>query len=262
MNHKLAKQIKECFPKHIAYGITKNTNEKYWNLGYRTLIVAVFPYYYQKNTKIFSKYASVYDYHIVVKEEVEKIFKPLGVEYLCFTDVSPFAEKELSEELGLGEIGRHNLLLTPQYSSFVFIGEILLKDELPEHKIVSPKLCTGCNCCVKACPTGALTGGFQREKCLSYLTQKKNLTEEEEKLLRQSDTVWGCDLCQLACPLTKTAACTPISKFQEPVLKLDKETILKLEDDVFRETYREFAFAYKGVEILKRNVRLTDEKQI
>ncbi len=262
MNLNLSQRLEQSIPSYISYGVMPNPNQKYRNRGYRTLIVAVFPYYYPQNTRVFSKYCSVYDYHIVVEEEIDRIFQPLGVEYLCMTDVSPFAEKVLAEELGLGQIGRHNLLLTEAYGSFVFIGEVLLKEELPERRFPKVELCTHCNRCVNACPTQALKEHFTREKCLSYLTQKKTLTPLEETILKQADCIWGCDICQLACPVSRRAAVSQIEKFQTPILDLTPEKILSLTEEEFKEQYREFAFCYKGLEILKRNVRLIYESEI
>ena len=259
MNLQLAKQIAERVPSHLSYGVTKNTNQKYLKQGYRTIIVAVFPYYCGSENELFSKYCTVYDYHKVVKDEFDRIFSPLGVDYLSFADISPFGEKQLAQSLGLGEIGEHNLLLTEEYGSFVFLGEVLLKEELPEKRGNFPKLCTHCGNCRKACPTNALQDGFERGKCLSYLSQKKELSEEEKALYRQSKLAWGCDICQLACPASQTAKKTPIEAFWQASLTLTKEEILTLSEEEFQKKYQDYAFAYKGVEILRRNVRLQDE---
>ena len=90
MNQTLARQIENAFPKWIRYGMMPNPNMKYHKQGYRTLIVAVFPYSYPQKTTAFSKYASIPDYHRVVKEELAAIFDQIGVEYVSFTDISPF----------------------------------------------------------------------------------------------------------------------------------------------------------------------------
>ena len=259
MNLKLSKQIAESFPDYLSYGVTKNTNPKYLKQGYRTLIVAVFPYYCAGENELFSKYCTVYDYHKVVKDEFDRIFAPLGVEYLSFTDISPFREKQLAESLGLGEIGEHNLLLTEKYGSFVFLGEVLLKEELPEKTGSFPKLCTHCGNCKKACPTNALENGFERGKCLSFLSQKKQLTDEEEALYVKSKLAWGCDICQFACPVNQKVQKTPIDAFKQASLTLTKEEILALSEEEFQAKYQDYAFAYKGIEILRRNVRLQDE---
>lgn len=260
MNQLLAQQIEKAFPDWISYGVMPNPNQKYQKQGYRTLIVAVFPYYYPENTRYVSKYASVPDYHRVVKEELDRIFSSVGVEYLSFTDISPFREKKLAEELGLGQIGKHNLLLTKKYGSFVFIGEVLLKEELPLRKHEPISLCTGCDACKQACPTNALENGFCKTSCLSFLTQKKELSQEEEKLLQKGNTLWGCDLCQLVCPVNQKAELTGIKAFQRPVLELSLEELSFMTEEMFQEQYRDFAFCYKGAQILKRNVRLLDEK--
>lgn len=254
-------KLRKNFPNYINYAITKNFNKKLLSLGYKSLVVAVFPYFYAKNTTLFSKYASINDYHNVIKYLFEKIFSNLGIEYKVFTDISPFSEKELAQKLGLGYIGKNNLLLTENYSSFVFIGEVAVKADLEEF-IHLPKAdtCKNCKLCINACPTNALDNGFNKEKCLSYLTQKKNITIDEEKLLSKGNLVWGCDICQNACPLTKNAQITNIVEFQSPILDISKEKILDLDEKSFQNEYKSFAFAYKGIEILKRNVRIIDAK--
>ena len=247
---------------HFKFAITKNYNEKLLSEGYKSLIVAVFPYFYPEKTELFSKYCSIYDYHTVIKEEFDKLIPLLtdslgtACEYKIFADISPFPEKKLAESLSLGEIGKHNLLLTKKYSSFVFIGEAAIKAYLPETKFNFEKICMGCGECVRACPTGALTGGFNKEKCLSCITQKRKLTLEQELLLKNTQCVFGCDICQLACPITKNAQKTKIEKFKKPILDLTKEMILNMDNQEFSKKYHEFAFAYKGIEILKRNINL------
>jgi len=240
---------------NFKFAIIKNRNGKLLAQGYKSLIVAVFPYFYPEKTELFSKYASIYDYHTVIKEEFEEFLSSLSYEYKIFADISPFNEKKLAEDLGLGEIGRHGILITKEFSSFVFIGEAAIRAELPELIYPKEKICTGCNKCIKACPTGALDGGFNKEKCLSYITQKKKLSPDQELLLKKTKCIWGCDICQLACPITKKARITNISKFKKPILDLTSYMLMEMDDAGFRERYQEFAFAYKGVELLQRNVK-------
>ena len=254
--NKILRRLEEAFPSYIKYGIKKNDNEKYLNMGYRYIIVAVFPYYYEGDTALFSKYCSIPDYHTVVKEEFEKILSPVFPEYKIMADISPFKEKLMAEELGLGEIGENNLLLTKDYGSYVFIGEALIKEELPELCHKKEKICLHCGKCVKSCPNDALKKGFEREKCLSHLSQKKNLSDEEKKLLKNASVIFGCDICQTSCPVNKNAKITSIEKFKKPVLELSEEKILSISEDEFQKDYGEFAFSYKGSEILKRNVRI------
>ena len=82
-----------------------------------------------------------------------------------------------------------------------------------------PRGCEDCGRCKTACPTGILRG--EGKDCLSAITQKKGeLTHEEERLILENNTVWGCDACQSCCPYTIRAKArgtvyTPIPYFKE-----------------------------------------------
>ena len=250
------KKLEENFMPGIKYGIKKNDNKKYLDMGYRWIIAAVFPYYNGGDTALFSKYCSIPDYHTVLKEEFDKILKPIFKDYKIMADISPFKEKILAQSLGLGEIGENNLLLTKDYGSYVFIAEALIKEELCELSHEKENICLHCGNCKKACPNNALKDGFIREKCLSYLTQKKNISDSEEELLKNASVIFGCDICQTSCPVNKNAKKTFIEKFKENSLSLTKEEILLINEEEFSEKYKDYAFCYKGAEILKRNVRI------
>ncbi len=256
---KMEKKLSEKFGSYIKYAIRKNDNKKYLAMGYRSMIVAVFPYFFEGETAPFSKYCSIPDYHTVVKEEFDKIIGDIFSDYKIMVDISPFKEKLIAQELGLGEIGDNNLLLTKEYGSYVFIGEALVKEDLDEKKYEPEKICTHCGACKKSCPVNALSEGFIKERCLSFLTQKKELSEEEKVLLKNASYIFGCDICQTSCPVNKNAKKTVIEKFKKPILSLPEEKILSITEEEFKERYGDFAFAYKGVEILKRNVRIINE---
>ena len=44
-------KLEKAFLPYIKYGITKNDNKKYLSMGYKSLIVAVFPYYRKENAE-------------------------------------------------------------------------------------------------------------------------------------------------------------------------------------------------------------------
>ena len=81
-------------------------------------------------TKIAS-YARNHDYHPVLKEMLGTMLEALRRQYpgltgRTFVDTAPLLEKQLAVEAGLGWIGRQSLLLTPQYGSYVLLGELVL----------------------------------------------------------------------------------------------------------------------------------------
>ncbi len=68
---------------------------------------------------------------------------------------SIISQKHAAQAAGLGTIGRHSLLITPEFGSMVWLGAILSNLELEEDPLLEP-LCDNCNLCVEACPANAL----------------------------------------------------------------------------------------------------------
>ncbi len=65
--------------------------------------------------------------------------------------------KHAAQAAGLGTIGRHSLLITPELGSMVWLGAVLCGAEL-EPDALRPPLCDGCGRCAAACPVHALDG--------------------------------------------------------------------------------------------------------
>ena len=146
--------------------------------GIQSILVGIHPYYSgDRPGRNLSLYAVVPDYHVTLMNMLERAAAELkalapGHVFLPFADNSPIREVDAACRAGLGVRGRNNLLITPRFGSFVFIGEILTT--LPFEGVESAcACCDGCGLCAAACPTSALSGSFKRERCLSYLTQKK-----------------------------------------------------------------------------------------
>lgn len=64
--------------------------------------------------------------------------------------------KHAAEAAGLGTIGRHSLLVTPQFGPRVRLGCVITEAALPPTPRIEESLCSGCNLCVEACPSKAL----------------------------------------------------------------------------------------------------------
>lgn len=224
-----------------------------------SIIMMTFPYLlpdeYYSNSNI-SKYAVPADYHPIVMTRLESAAEKLRAKYpeekfACFADNSPIPEVRAAVMSGIGVRGKNSLLITKEYGSFVFLGEIITTLKLePTPEAVTT--CIGCNRCVEACPGKTiLESGIIKEKCLSDITQRKGeLDETQIKMITDSCSAWGCDICQDVCPMNKGVSVTQIEEF-----------ISSAEGIVDENTSIEGrAFAWRGKAVIERNLKLRKEK--
>jgi len=222
-------------------------------------IAFIFPYF---NKSAFSgnisAYCAVADYHTVIGMQLKSICTDLsekfvGYSFVPFVDSSPVDEVDMAVKAGLGVKGKNSLLITPQYGSYVFIGEILTDMPLENTTCFENKGCLDCGLCRKACPGGAISCGVTTEKCASHISQKKgDLTAREIAILSRAHTVFGCDICQKVCPMNKN---------------ITRENNL-FNDDIFstvtaenvEKVYKSRPFGWRGLKVLQRNIEIYEKK--
>ncbi len=169
---------------------------------------------------IISRYAHGRDYHKELGYRLRRISRNLanvfpGDRFVPFTDATPLAERFFAQRAGLGFTGRHGLLITPGYGSWVFLGGVLSTRRFePAPEVLSSLRCpVQCRRCISSCPTGALLGEgrIDARKCISYLTIEHDGVIPVALRARMGAWIFGCDECQDACPLNAGARVT-----QEP----------------------------------------------
>lgn len=220
--------------------------------------VMLFPYYTPKeeNSNI-SVYTYSEDYHIIIKKYLGKVaefIKSKGdYKTEVFVDVSPYNDIELAFKAGLGVIGENKLLINDQYGTFHFIGYVITDMPLEESHPLENK-CLKCNKCINVCPTGTLKNN-DFTKCLSEITQKKGeLSENEKRLIKENNTAFGCDICQLVCPMNNFKI-TPLDDFkQNKITSIKKSDFEGLSNKEFKEKYKNRAFSWRGKQVLLRNL--------
>jgi epoxyqueuosine reductase len=227
-----------------------------------TVFIIAVPYLTPIRKSNLSAYAVCRDYHIFYKELFEDILPKLREKYpenrfFGFADDSPIDERLAAAVGGLGMIGDNGMLITEKYSSYVFLGEIITDMPISSAKALPVKHCEGCGKCREGCPMGE-TG-----QCLSATTQKKGELEESEKqaILRYG-SVWGCDICQSACPHTEKAIkrgtiYTEINFFKEQLVPyLTTADIDSMTDEEFAQR----AYSWRGRNTIRRNLELLESE--
>lgn len=208
----------------------------------KTIIMCAFPYKIKDEPpKFLSRYAAIPDYHTLCGnmlatacEKLLQIYPKNKFEYFC--DNSPLPEVHTAAMAGLGVKGENGLLITKEYGSFVFLGEIVTDLDIPSKDKYSE--CIHCGLCKQACPVN-----LDKTECLSNLSQKKQISDEDFKILKQNNILWGCDICQNVCPMNKTAKITNIQEFIDGYR--DKYVI---GEDTENRPYN-----WRGEEVIKRN---------
>ena len=215
----------------------------------------------QSNFK-FSNYAWGDDYHIVLKKKIFsllnwiKLFKK-DIKGLVCVDTAPVMDKVWAKNAGLGWLGKHTNLITTDYGSWVFLGELILDIDLEFDKPFIEDLCGTCTACIDACPTNAL-GSYKIDarKCISYSTieYRGDFDNSRENL---DGWIYGCDICQTVCPWNKKFSVkTNIDEFKprKEILDFTNEDWQNLDEKSFQKLFKNSAVKrtkYKG---LKRNI--------
>lgn len=208
-----------------------------------------------------SNYAWSADYHHRVKamlaQIAQRIDEAAGEPVTAIAcDTKPLAERAFAARAGLGWVGKHTNLINPRAGSFVFLGEIVTTLPLPADMPLR-KTCGSCTRCVDVCPTGALRGDYTIDatRCIADLTQRTDAIPREMRPL-VGTWVWGCDLCQIACPPNEHAKV----RASDANRALSPETstpslvrLLQLRSGEFKRTYAKTAMGWRGAAILRRN---------
>ena len=208
-----------------------------------------------------ASYAQYEDYHAFIKSLLRELASFVSVRvgrpdrYKICVDSAPLAEKVLAARAGLGFIGRNHLLVHPQLGPQLLLGELVTTLPLQPDE-PSRDTCRDCNCCTKACPTGALQqdGFLDARRCISYQTQY------ESHDLSAPDTdgwLFGCDECLLACPFQRQAPTRANArfKFHPDRAALDLHDLLAMSAETFDARFADSPMKRPGLMALQQTAR-------
>jgi len=179
--------------------------------GAQTVLMLGCGYFHPHPPSPVARFARSYDYHTTFRGWLGRLMARLqeaypGMAMRAFVDSGPLPEKVWAAKAGLGFIGKNSCLIHPRQGSWLLLASLLLT--LPADSLgeAVEEACGSCRACIEACPTGALLEGkrVDARRCLSFHTIE-NKGEWPEAVRTQAGGVFGCDICQEACPHNRKA---------------------------------------------------------
>jgi len=203
-----------------------------------------------------SRYACGSDYHIVMMKRMERLFSFINsvipnINGKIYVDTGSVMEKAWAVRAGIGWMGKHSNIITREYGSWVFLGEIIIDVELDYDKPVLDR-CGTCTACIDACPTQALVQPYvlDADKCISYLTIEHRGDLPNELTPKFQNWIYGCDICQEVCPWNRFQRETNEPEFQPR----EENTALQL-SELANITQEEFSRRFRNSAV-KRTKRI------
>lgn len=200
------------------------------------------------------------DYHHILRRKLKMLedyiaSKVPEAKFKSMVDTGELVDRAVAERAGIGWSGKNCSIITPEFGSYVYLGEMITNLPFAPDAPMEDQ-CGTCTKCLDACPTGALVQGGQlnSQRCIAFLTQTKGFLPEEfrDKL---GNRIYGCDSCQTACPVNKGKdfhlhpETEPDSEIAKPLLK----PILHISNRDFKERFGPVSGSWRGKKPIQRN---------
>ncbi len=250
---------------YLARAPRKRHDPRLFYRDAKSIVVVGANYYkkpdYNDNQPYISIYARGKTYQTVIRQRLEKLLDfvkqiELTADGKIAVDTSPTADKLWAVNAGIGWRGKNTLVVNKKVGSFIFLGELFLNLEL-QPDTPEADHCAKCEACVESCPTGALEQPYNlnASKCISYLTTECKSDIANPEMI--GNNLFGCDICQLACPFNNKAIETNSPDFvtqysQSP----DIDHLKKLTEIIFKSRYQGTTIAEYGYKIVYRNANI------
>ena len=212
-----------------------------------------------------ARYAWGEDYHRVFARRVKSFIETLPgivgdpeMQTRWYTDTGPMLDRAVAERAGVGWFGKNTNILTSQ-GSWMLLAQIITTLELQPDEPLK-KTCGACTACIEACPTGAIVAPYvlDNSRCISYLTIENRGAIPPELRPLIGDWIFGCDICQDVCPVNRKArvgqAYEELTRDAEGRARPELVELLSLDDDGFRERFRQSAVLRAKPAGMRRNV--------
>lgn len=137
------------------------------------------------------------------KRTLKKVMKPGNYKFVW----EPLAFKTLAVRSGLAKYGRNNITYVGKYGTFNRLTAFFTDYPCEEDQWQEPEAlatCSKCTACIKACPTGAISGDrflIKVERCLTCMNERPSERPFPGWVRPEwHNAIAGCMFCQNACP--------------------------------------------------------------
>jgi len=200
-----------------------------------------------------------YDIKLKLKKIVDFInqkteFKYKSKNKSCYVSL---VEKPIAQRAGIGWYGKHGIIITEGYGSWVVLGEIITELEL-ETDAPLPEDCGDCKICIDLCPTQAIVSPYiiDRTRCLQYISERPMKVPLAFREVWE-DRLYGCTTCQEVCP--KNHKVKP-KKYRPEYgyigSRIPLIPLLTITQDEFQHYFAYNQIAMRPIEAIKRNAAL------
>lgn len=233
-----------------------------------------------------SRYAWGTDYHLVLERRLKRLteavtralaaelgqdFRGDGVragpfravrDFRWYVDHGPVLERAWAVRAGLGWRGKHSLVIHPEHGSFFFLACVVTTLDLqPDVAIVDH--CGTCTACLDACPTQAIVAPYvvDARLCIAHTTiEIPGIIPQAERGL-VGDQVFGCDICQDACPWNRFSRPSGEPEFEPRPGNLAPRLaeIEAMDSATFQRQFAQSAAKRRGLAGLQDNARAVRE---
>jgi epoxyqueuosine reductase len=218
-----------------------------------------------------SRYGWGRDYHKVVHKKLKALCNWLleqgsGIQARFYADTGPMQDKVWAQRAGIGWVAKNGNVITREYGSWVFLGEVLTNLELTPDA-PHTEHCGTCTRCIQACPTGAIARPFvvDANRCIAYHTIE-NRGEKIPQAIASHLQGWvaGCDICQDVCPWNQRFAKeTDVAEFQPYPANIAPTLaeLAEISDEEWASRFPASALRRIKPEMLRRNARANLQNQ-